>query len=90
MMGDMNTSARSALHSTTLDAGDTAVIEQLTLLPGTSTPTRFRLSKETRERGLRHVAELLKSTSPATIELREATICGGQPAEGDRSVTACQ
>jgi hypothetical protein len=32
--------------------------EQLTLLPTTSTPTRFRLSKDTRERGLRHVAEI--------------------------------
>jgi hypothetical protein len=28
------------------------------LLPTTSTPTRFRLSKDTRERGLRHVAEI--------------------------------
>jgi hypothetical protein len=32
--------------------------EQLTLLPSTSTPARFRLSKDTRERGLRHVAEI--------------------------------
>jgi hypothetical protein len=33
-------------------------IEQLTLLPASSTPARFRLSKDTRERGLRHVAEI--------------------------------
>jgi hypothetical protein len=32
--------------------------EQLTLLPATTTPARFRLSKDTRERGLRHVAEI--------------------------------
>jgi hypothetical protein len=32
--------------------------EQLTLLPATSIPARFRLSKDTRERGLRHVAEI--------------------------------
>jgi hypothetical protein len=32
--------------------------EQLTLLPATATPARFRLSKDTRERGLRHVAEI--------------------------------
>ncbi len=57
-MGGMNTSARNSLRSTTLDAGDTASIEQLTLLPTTSTPARFRLSNDTRERGLRHVAEI--------------------------------
>ncbi len=32
--------------------------EQLTLLPSPSTPARFRLSRDTRERGLRHVAEI--------------------------------
>ena len=35
--------------------------EQLTLLPSLAapaTPARFRLSKDTRERGLRHVAEI--------------------------------
>jgi hypothetical protein len=35
--------------------------EQLTLLPSAvapSIPARFRLSKDTRERGLRHVAEI--------------------------------
>lgn len=32
--------------------------EQLSLLPNPATPARFRLSKDTRERGLRHVAEI--------------------------------
>jgi hypothetical protein len=32
--------------------------EQLSLLPTSSTPARFRLSRDTRERGLRHVAEI--------------------------------
>lgn len=80
MMGDMNTSARSALHSTTLDAGDTAVIEQLTLLPGTSTPTRFRLSKETRERGLRHVAEIREM-----LAARAAGAADGDTSRHDRA-----
>jgi hypothetical protein len=48
MMGSMNTSASITDHP----------VEQLTLLPVASTPARFRLSKETRERGLRHVAEI--------------------------------
>ena len=51
MMGPMTSTTRTQLPST----------EQLTLLPAlptTSTPARFRLSKDTRERGLRHVAEI--------------------------------
>jgi hypothetical protein len=48
MMGTMKSATRTQLPST----------EQLTLLPTTSTPARFRLSKDTRERGLRHVAEI--------------------------------
>jgi hypothetical protein len=48
MMGSMKSATRTQLPST----------EQLTLLPATSTPARFRLSKDTRERGLRHVAEI--------------------------------
>jgi hypothetical protein len=42
--------------------------EQLTLLPNDSVTPRFRLSRETRERGLRHVAEIrrmLAERSPA-------------------------
>jgi hypothetical protein len=48
MMGSMKSATRTQAIS----------IEQLTLLPTTSTPARFRLSKDTRERGLRHVAEI--------------------------------
>jgi len=33
-------------------------VEQLTLLPNDSVTPRFRLSRDTRERGLRHVAEI--------------------------------
>jgi len=54
MMGTMNTTARSHPRST----ADGPSAEQLTLLPTTSTPARFLLSKDTRERGLRHVAEI--------------------------------
>lgn len=32
--------------------------EQLTLLPSATVPARFLLSRDTRERGLRHVAEI--------------------------------
>ena len=51
MMGSMTSTTRTQLPST----------EQLTLLPSTvapATPARFRLSKDTRERGMRHVAEI--------------------------------
>ena len=57
-MGTMNTAARTPLHSISIDTAETATIEQLTLLPSSSTPARFRLSKDTRERGMRHVAEI--------------------------------
>lgn len=35
-----------------------AAAQQLTLIPSSSVSTRFQLSKDTRERGLRHVAEI--------------------------------
>lgn len=41
-------------------------VEQLTLLPATSTPARFLLSKDTRERGLRHVAEIRQMLAART------------------------
>jgi hypothetical protein len=53
MMGTMNTTARTNLRSTTRSSA-----EQLTLLPTSSTPARFRLSRQTRELGLRHIAEI--------------------------------
>jgi len=58
MMETMNTASRNHLRSTTRSTTDTASVEQLTLLPTTTTPARFRLSNDTRERGLRHVAEI--------------------------------
>jgi hypothetical protein len=57
-MGTMNTTARTPRQSTSVAATDAAAIEQLTLLPSSSTPARFRLSRDTRERGMRHVAEI--------------------------------
>lgn len=54
MMGTM-INAASPLRSVAA-AGTPA--EQLTLLPNTDVTPRFRLSQATRERGLRHVAEI--------------------------------
>lgn len=62
MMGTMNTTPRTHLRSTTRSGA----AEQLTLLPTTSTPARFRLSNDTRERGLRHVAEIRRMLAAST------------------------
>lgn len=51
MLGTMKTKV-SQLHP------DSAPAEQLTLLPRTDIAPRFRLSEETRRRGLQHVAEI--------------------------------
>jgi hypothetical protein len=56
IMGCMNTSAAITDHP----------VEQLTLLPTPSTPARFLLSKDTRERGLRHVAEIRQMLAART------------------------
>lgn len=66
MMETMNTASRNHLRSTTRSATDTASVEQLTLLPTTTTPARFRLSNDTRERGLRHVAEIRQRLAAST------------------------
>jgi hypothetical protein len=58
MMESMDTTARISLRSTPIDDADAPAAEQLTLLSAPPTPARFRLSKDTRERGLRHVAEI--------------------------------
>jgi hypothetical protein len=55
MMVPMITNTSSLRRST---AGRADAAEQLTLLPNDSVTARFRLSRETRERGLRHVAEI--------------------------------
>ncbi len=59
MMGSMKSATRTSLPSA----------EQLTLLPSAvapATPARFRLSKDTRERGLRHVAEIRQMLAART------------------------
>ncbi len=66
MMDSMNTTARNSLRSTSIDDADTPAAEQLTLLSAPPTPARFRLSKETRERGLRHVAEIRQMLAART------------------------
>jgi hypothetical protein len=66
MMEDMNTTVRTARHSHPVQPAETTTIEQLTLLPSTSTPARFRLSKDTRERGMRHVAEIRQMLAART------------------------
>ena len=68
MMGTMNTAPRNHLRSTTRSATGNASVEQLTLLPTTTAPARFRLSNDTRERGLRHVAEIRQRLAASTAQ----------------------
>ncbi len=72
----MNTTAAPRTHL----AAATEQPSQLTLLPTTSTPARFRLSKDTRERGMRHVAEirqmLASRSDGASISESHATTSG--------------
>lgn len=42
--------------------------EQLCLLPNTTVTPRFRLSKDTRERGLRHVAEIRQMIADRAVQ----------------------
>lgn len=49
---------KTANTSPTANRTDRDGAEQLTLLPSTDVNPRFLLSKDTRERGLRHVAEI--------------------------------
>jgi RecA/RadA recombinase len=51
----------STLRRSTADQIDAA--EQLSLLPNDTVTARFRLSRDTRERGLRHVAEIRQMLS---------------------------
>lgn len=51
--------------------------EQLTLLPESSAPTRFRLDAATRRRGLRHVAEM-RALLAARRAAREASTTTGR------------
>lgn len=58
--------------------------EQLTLLPTSNVHARFRLSRATRERGMRHVAEIRRQLAE-----RQATTEGENvhrlPPRGDRA-----
>jgi len=58
------------------DLDEGAEIEQLSLLPARATPARFQLSRETRERGLRHVAEIRQILAART---------GTEPQRPDRA-----
>lgn len=46
----------------------TAASEQLTLLPSHLVNARFQLSKDTRERGLRHVAEIRQMLAQRAVD----------------------
>jgi hypothetical protein len=62
------------------NAADTApeddVVEQLSLLPRAEVPVRFRLPDETRQRGLRHIAEI-RNVLAARQQTGEATAATG-------------
>jgi hypothetical protein len=53
--------------------------EQLTLLPNDSVTPRFRLSRDTRERGLRHVAEIRRMLA------ERSTTLDSTPSQGNRA-----
>jgi hypothetical protein len=48
--------------------------EQLTLLPSSTINARFALSKSTRERGLRHVAEIRQQLAERNTAGAESTV----------------
>lgn len=91
----MNNSAANIRHIDSAPTAITAAAEQLTLLsvpadtraqqlPTTAAPTRavqarFRLNKETRERGLAHVAEIRRRLDEAKA-VREASNVSRLPA----------
>jgi hypothetical protein len=52
------------------------VVEQLSLLPRADVPVRFRLPDETRQRGLRHIAEI-RTVLEARQQTGEATAASG-------------
>jgi hypothetical protein len=53
-------------------------VEQLTLLPNDSVTPRFRLSRDTRERGLRHVAEIRRMLAERAPQPAVAPIAASQ------------
>jgi hypothetical protein len=54
--------------------------EQLTLLPNDSVTPRFRLSRETRERGLRHVAEIRRMLAERSAAFETSSSQGSRAA----------
>jgi hypothetical protein len=55
--------------------------QQLTLLPSSDVPLRFRIDAETRRRGIRHIAEIRqqlaeRQAARASVERRPARLPG--------------
>jgi hypothetical protein len=65
----------------TTTTSSTTSAEQLTLLPAATVPARFLLSRETRERGLRHVAEIRRMLA----ERSDVTVLGSAELRRDRA-----
>ncbi len=76
----MNTAATN--RSTRRRGGDGG--EQLTLLPTSDVHARFRLSRATRERGLRHVAEIRRQLAERQAE-HDADDARRLPPRGNRA-----
>jgi hypothetical protein len=53
--------------------------EQLSLLPASDVPVRFQLSRSTRERGMRHVAEIREQIARQRADARTTRHHGLQP-----------
>jgi hypothetical protein len=52
---------------------DTRVPRQLSLLPSSEVPVQFRLDAETRQRGLRHIAEIRQQIAARQAARAEVT-----------------
>lgn len=71
-MGPMKNTASARTRPIAVDTRPPGSVEQLSLLAAASTPARFRLSKETRERGLRHVAEIRQMLAATADQAHQA------------------
>ena len=58
---------------------NTAAAQQLTLLPTSPVDVRFQLSKATRERGLRHVAEIRQMLAERQVARDGSTVLTLRP-----------
>lgn len=54
--------------------------QQLTLLPSSDVPLRFRLDAETRRRGIRHIAEIRQQLAERQAARADDTPAGRPPA----------